>query len=78
MEKVNIPEGCNQVMPYLIINNAAGFLQFAKDVFGAVEQTKHMRDEDTIMHAQIGIGDSVIMFADATDEYPSRPVCSYT
>ncbi len=73
MEKVNIPEGCNQVMPYLIINNATGFLQFAKDVFGAVEQSKHMRDENTIMHAQIAIGDSVIMFADATPEYPSSP-----
>ena len=58
-------------MPYLIIKDAAGFLQFTKDVFGAEERMKHMRDENIIMHAEIKIGDSSIMFADATDEFSS-------
>ena len=34
---------------------------------------KHMRDETTIMHAEIKINDSIIMFADSTEQYPPQP-----
>jgi len=67
---MNIPESYQTVMPYLILNNAAGFLSFTEKVFGAKEKLKYMRDEKTIMHAEISIGDdSTIMFADATEEF---------
>jgi PhnB protein len=69
MKNVKIPEGYQQVMPYLIVNNAAGFLAFTQKVFGAEEKYKEMRDEHTIRHAEIKIGESVIMFADSTPEY---------
>jgi PhnB protein len=72
MENVNIPEGYPQLMPYLIIENAAGFFEFTKTVFGAEEKFKAMRDENDIMHAEIGIGSSVIMFADATEQFSVR------
>jgi PhnB protein len=68
-----IPEGHQQVMPYLIINGAAGFLTFTRDVFGAKEKYKHMRTEFLIMHAEITIGDCVIMFADSTEQFHARP-----
>ena len=51
-------------MPYLIITNAANFIVFTQKVFGATETHKAMRDENTIMHAEIMIGGSTIMFAD--------------
>jgi PhnB protein len=73
METLNIPEGYQQVMPYLIIKNAPAFFEFMQKVFGATERYKAMRDETLIMHAEISIGDSVIMFADATEQYPERP-----
>jgi PhnB protein len=72
MENVNIPEGYPQLMPYLIIENAAGFFEFTKTVFGAAERYKAMRDEKTIMHAEISIGSSVIMFADTTEQFAVR------
>jgi PhnB protein len=72
MKDVKIPEGYQQIMPYLIVNNASGFLDFTKTVFDAEEKLKHMRDADTIMHAEIQIGVSVIMFADTTPEYPPQ------
>lgn len=56
-------------MPYLIVKNAAAFLDFTKKVFGAEEKHKTMRDEKLIMHAEVSFGDSVIMFADATEQY---------
>jgi uncharacterized glyoxalase superfamily protein PhnB len=73
MEIIDIPAGYQQVMPYLILKNAAGFLDFTSRVFDATERMKHMRDETVIMHAEIAIGESVIMFADATDAYSPRP-----
>ncbi|MCB0701032.1 MAG: VOC family protein [Chitinophagales bacterium] len=69
MTKVNIPEQYKQVMPYLIIENASGFMDFLIAVFGATEQNRTMRDEHVIMHAEAGIGDCTIMFADATEEF---------
>ena len=72
MKTLNIPEGYQQVMPYLIVENAASFMEFTKKVFGAKEKQKHMRDEKLIMHAEISIGSSVIMLADATETYAKR------
>lgn len=68
---MNIPDNNQTVMPYLILPNAPGFLSFAEKVFNAKEISKYMRDEKTIMHAEIMIGDSTIMFADATEEFKS-------
>ena len=72
MKNLNIPEGYQQIMPYLIIENAAEFFNFTKNVFGAEEKLKAMRTETLIMHAEISIGDSVIMFADATNEHQKQ------
>lgn len=67
---MKIPENNQTVMPYLILQNAAGFMSFAEKVFGAREELKYMRGENTIMHAEIIIGgDSTIMFADATEQF---------
>src|SRR5271156_2614266 len=69
---VNIPEGYQQVMPYLIIKDASAFFKFMQDIFGAEEKMMVMRSENVIMHAEIKIGKSVIMFADSTEEFPPR------
>ena len=69
---MNIPEGYQTVMPYLIVKNAAKFSEFTQKVFGATEKNRHMRDEDIIMHAEVAIGGSVIMFADSTAQFNER------
>ena len=73
MKNVNIPEGYPQLMPYLVVEGAAAFMAFTQKVFGATEKFKTMRDEQLIMHAEISIGTSVIMLADATDVYRAQP-----
>lgn len=69
MKNVKIPEGYQQIMPYLIVKDATGFIKFTQNVFDAREKFKEMRDENTIRHAEVSIGDSVIMFADSTEQY---------
>jgi len=70
--QVTIPQGYQQVMPYLILRNAAGFISFMQEVFGAEEKMKHMRAEDVIMHAELAIGSCVIMLADSTEAIEPR------
>jgi len=72
MKTLNIPEGYQRLMPYLIIENAQAFIDFSQKVFGATEKQKAMRDETLIMHAEISIGGSVVMFADATEEFKEQ------
>ncbi|HWH63940.1 MAG TPA: hypothetical protein VNS50_11725, partial [Ginsengibacter sp.] len=68
-KNLKIPENYQTVMPYLIVKDAAKFISFMQTVFDAVETYKAMRDENIIMHAEIMIGGSTIMFADSTDTY---------
>jgi PhnB protein len=73
MEKNSkIPENYQTVMPYLIVNDAEKFIGFLKEVFNADETYKAMRDEQTVMHAEIMIGGSTIMLADSTDKFAVR------
>ena len=58
-----IPEGYHSVTPYLIINGAAGAIDFYKKAFGATELCR-MEHEGKIGHAELKIGDSPIMLAD--------------
>ncbi len=68
--KTIIPAGYQQVMPYILVKDAPGFLKFMVDVFGAAERLRHMRDEHTIAHAEVALGDSTIMVAEALEAYP--------
>jgi uncharacterized glyoxalase superfamily protein PhnB len=69
----NAPEGYQTVIPYLILSGAKRFLEFAKKVFNATENHTVMATEDLIRHAQVKIGDSTIMFADSTEQFPPNP-----
>lgn len=70
---MRIPEQYNQLMPYLIIPKANDFLPFMKTLFGAAEQMLVPRGEGLIMHGELRIGDAVIMYADATEQFAARP-----
>ncbi len=70
MPKVNpIPEGHNHVSPYLIVNGAARALDFYKQAFGAKELMRHTAPDGKVGHAEVRIGDTVVMLA---DEHPDH------
>lgn len=60
------------VMPYLILNDADAFLEFAVNVFGAKEQMIVPGEKGQIMHGEIKIHDAVIMFAQASVNWGSK------
>ena len=57
------------IVPYLVLKRAEKFIDFTEMVFDATLKIKQMRDEKLIMHAEVQIGDSIIMFADETPEF---------
>ena len=59
-----IPDGYHTVTPYLVVQGASKLIDFMKAAFGATVRTR-MGDDQRIMHAEVQIGDSVIMVADA-------------
>lgn len=59
-----IPDGYHSVQPYLILDGAAKALEFYKKAFGAKERLRMKEANGRIGHAEIEIGDSVIMMAD--------------
>lgn len=59
-----IPEGYHSVTPYLYIKGAAGAIDYYKNVFGAKEHVSMPGPNGRIMHAELQIGDSMIMLAD--------------
>lgn len=59
-----VPEGYHTVTPYLIVKGAARAIEFYKQAFGASEIMRIPGPNNTIAHAEIRIGDSVVMLAD--------------
>ena len=67
------PEGYNTVSPYLVVNGAEGTIAFLTAVFDAQEIRRFPSESGGIMHAEVRIGDSVIMLADGVDQWPAFP-----
>jgi PhnB protein len=67
-----IPDGYHSVTPYLVIDGAARAIDFYKRAFDAKELMRIPSPGDKIGHAEIKIGDSVIMLADEHPEMDAR------
>jgi PhnB protein len=61
-----VPDGYRSVTPYVIVDGAAEAIEFYKKAFGA-EEVLRMPMGDRIGHAEIRIGDSIVMLS---DEWP--------
>jgi len=66
-----IPEGYHSVTPYLTVRDAAHAIEFYKQAFAATEKGAMKGPDGKIMHAELMIGDSIIMLADEFPEYGS-------
>lgn len=62
-----IPEGFHAVTPYLAVEGAAAAITFYEQAFGATEVMRMTAPNGLLGHAEIRIGDSIVMLA---DEWP--------
>ena len=72
-----IPEGYHTVTPYLTVQGAAKLVDFLKQAFGAEEIFRTTGPDGTIRHAEVRIGDSVVMMAEPRGEWKPMPGAIY-
>ncbi|MBE9460342.1 VOC family protein [Dyadobacter subterraneus] len=73
MSTIKIPNGHQTIMPYLMLESAEKFIDFTTKVFSAEVTFKKMRDDtDVVMHSEIRINGSTIMFCDSTEKWKTE------
>ncbi len=66
---MKIPDGHQAIMPYLILNDAKGFIEFIKEVFGAEMTHETYDDNGEPNHCEANIGGSTLMFGSSGGEW---------
>jgi PhnB protein len=72
-----IPEGYHTITPYLIIQSPSAVIAFLKEAFGAEELFRMDLPDGRLMHGEVRLGDSKLMIAEATAEWPAQPGVFY-
>jgi PhnB protein len=68
-----IPEGYSSVTPYLSVDGAAKAIEYYTKAFGARERGRMEMPDGQIAHAELEIGDSLVMLSDALPQFTTRP-----
>ena len=69
------PAGAPTLTPYIVVSDARRAMDWYVEVFGAQRRGEpYVNADDTIGHAEIRLGDAVLMFAEASDLWPEVPV----
>jgi PhnB protein len=64
------PKNYNSVSPYFVVNSGQKFIDLMKTIFDGTLVRRFNHDNGTIYHGEIKIDDSIIMFADSSEQYP--------
>jgi len=68
------PQGYASVSVYIMAEEAQRVIDFLKAVFEARETRRYDRPDGSLMHAEIKLDDTIVMVADAGDDFPAFPV----
>lgn len=68
-----IPDGHHQATPYLAVDDAAAAIEYYTTAFGAKERVRMEAPGGKIGHAELQIGESLVMLADAFPQSSTRP-----
>jgi len=71
------PAGYHSLTPYLVVEGAARLIEFLAEVFDAQEKERLAAPGNLIAHAELRIGDSVVMLGDARGEHTPMPAMLY-
>ncbi len=71
------PHGYTTVSPYLIVDGASRTIDFLVRVFGAAELRRFPDADGKLLHAEVRIGDTVVMLADGGEGWPPIPAYAH-
>lgn len=72
-----VPDGYHTVTPYLVVEGVPRLIDFLKSAFDAVETELVPGPDGKIGHAEVRIGDSVVMMGEASGEWKPMPAMIY-
>lgn len=72
-----VPDGYHTVTPYLTVADADKLIQFVEKAFGGTNVFSHRDDNGRIRHAEVKLGDSMLMIGEAGGPWPARPTNLY-
>lgn len=72
-----VPDGYHTVTPYLVVPGVAKLIVFLKQAFDAQEIERHERPDGTVQHAEVRIGDSIIMMGEPQPPQKPMPAMIY-
>ncbi len=67
-----VPEGYHTLIPYLCVDDAEAAIDFYGRAFGARERTRMQGPDGKIAHAELEIGDSVVMLSDPFPQFAAK------
>src|ERR1035437_4172950 len=68
-----VPEGYHTVTPYLVVQGAGKLIDFMKAPFDAQEMFRMPMPDGSIGHAELRIGNSMIMLGEASSQWKAMP-----
>ena len=72
-----MPEGYHTVTPLLSVKGAGRLIDFMKKAFGATEIYRFPAPDGSVMHAELKIGDSIVMLGEAMKGASPMPISLY-
>lgn len=74
---MNVPDYYQPIMPYLVVKEADGFIEFIKSVFDAEERLIVRNPDESIMHAEFSLNGGTILLGQASEAWPPFPAPLY-
>lgn len=71
------PKGCPSVIPYLVIPEVNQVIAFLQQALDAELVERMLRPDGGVMHAEVKIGDSLIMMGEPMGDFPAKPSTLY-
>ncbi len=68
-----IPDGYHTVTPYLVVNGVDKVLEFIRRAFGGEETVRMNGNDGAVAHAEIKVGDSLVMLGEAGGPWEPMP-----
>ena len=76
-KKTFVPDGYHSITPYLKLPNAGRLVEFLKKAFDGTERGRLVRPDGALLHAEVLIGDSLVMVHEAPGHWTPKPSTLY-
>lgn len=71
------PDNYNSVSPYFVVEDAQKLIDLLVHIFDAKPLRRYENEDGSIMHAEIRIDDSILMFGNSNEQFPANQLLTH-